>query len=226
MALWIDKNWRAFIKGHFSHSFCDKGFFAFLFKEKEDPDLIFRRDPYFMRSTCMYLNRWTLWLLPVEWHSFNNYNAYDPSVLEPNDQWQQPKNKRQVTKPRSHSNQEKPNPPRELPPIQKPHCPPSLGALWPISIKEQIRIAFEPRSKWRAHIWSRALCGWTSDSHLKRCFHSYPPSKESRTWPEPLPSTGGKDFSDSLEDESSQESTPNVPWKKLDKIQILKGKKL
>jgi len=55
MALWIDKNWKPLIKGHLSHAFCGRGFFAFLFVEK-DRDLIFRSGPYFMGSRDMYLN--------------------------------------------------------------------------------------------------------------------------------------------------------------------------
>jgi hypothetical protein len=35
MATWIDKNWTPLIKGHLSHSFCARVFFAFLFEEKK-----------------------------------------------------------------------------------------------------------------------------------------------------------------------------------------------
>jgi hypothetical protein len=59
MALWVDRNWKPLIKGQLSHAFCNKVFFAFLFEEKEDKDLIFRSGPYFMGSRGMYLNRWT-----------------------------------------------------------------------------------------------------------------------------------------------------------------------
>jgi hypothetical protein len=45
VAVWIDKNWKPHLKGRMSHSFCGRGFFVFLFEEKEDRDLIFRKWP-------------------------------------------------------------------------------------------------------------------------------------------------------------------------------------
>jgi hypothetical protein len=59
MALWINRNGKPLIKGHLSHTFCGKGFFAFLFEMKEDMDLVFKSGPYFMGSRGLYLNRWT-----------------------------------------------------------------------------------------------------------------------------------------------------------------------
>jgi hypothetical protein len=44
-----------------SHSFCVRGFFSFIFEEKEDQDLIFIRGAYFMGACGMYLNRWMLY---------------------------------------------------------------------------------------------------------------------------------------------------------------------
>jgi hypothetical protein len=41
------------------HFLCGRGFFAFLFENKVDRDLIFRSGPYFMGSRGMYLNSWT-----------------------------------------------------------------------------------------------------------------------------------------------------------------------
>ena len=40
--------------------FCGKGYFAFIFEKKEDRDLIFRNNPYFMGPRGMYLNKWDL----------------------------------------------------------------------------------------------------------------------------------------------------------------------
>jgi len=37
---------------------------VFLFEEKDDRDLIFYNDPYFMGSRGMYINRWTLKFYP------------------------------------------------------------------------------------------------------------------------------------------------------------------
>jgi hypothetical protein len=59
MAIWIDKNWKPHLKGNLSHFLCGRGFFAFLFEDKSDRDLIFRSRPYFMGSRGMYLNSWT-----------------------------------------------------------------------------------------------------------------------------------------------------------------------
>jgi hypothetical protein len=50
MAQWLDQNWKKMIKGQMSSAFCGKGFFAFLFENKADRDLIFRNGPYFMGS--------------------------------------------------------------------------------------------------------------------------------------------------------------------------------
>lgn len=59
VAIWIEKNWRPLIKGSISHYFCGRGFFTFLFENKEDKDLIFRTEPYFLGARGMYLNKWT-----------------------------------------------------------------------------------------------------------------------------------------------------------------------
>ena len=45
--VWLNKNWRTLIQGEVQQIFCGKGYFAFIFKKKEDRDLIFRNDPYF-----------------------------------------------------------------------------------------------------------------------------------------------------------------------------------
>ena len=60
MEIWISKNWMPFITGGLQHYFCGKGFYTFLFENKEDKDLIFRSGLYFMGPRGLYLNRWTL----------------------------------------------------------------------------------------------------------------------------------------------------------------------
>jgi hypothetical protein len=47
------------IKGSLSHYFYGRGFYVFLFENKEHMDLIFRNRPYFYRTKSIYLNRWT-----------------------------------------------------------------------------------------------------------------------------------------------------------------------
>jgi hypothetical protein len=64
VAIWIDKNWKPHLKGNFSHFLYGRGFFAFLFEEKSDRDLIFRSNPYFMGSRGMYLNSLTPYFIP------------------------------------------------------------------------------------------------------------------------------------------------------------------
>ena len=48
------------ISGGLQHYFYGKGFFGFLFKNKDDRDLIFRSGPYFMGARGPYLNGWGL----------------------------------------------------------------------------------------------------------------------------------------------------------------------
>ena len=48
------------ISGGLQHYFCRKGFFTFLFENKEDKDLIFRSGHYFVGSRGLYINRWSL----------------------------------------------------------------------------------------------------------------------------------------------------------------------
>ena len=59
MDTWINKNWIPLISEGLQHCFCGKGFFTFLFVNKEDKDLIFRSGPYFMGPRGLYLNRWS-----------------------------------------------------------------------------------------------------------------------------------------------------------------------
>jgi len=54
---WIERNWNATIQGKIAIRFCGRGYYTFLFESKEDRDLIFRNDPYFMDSKGLYLNR-------------------------------------------------------------------------------------------------------------------------------------------------------------------------
>ena len=48
------------IDGKISINFRGRGYYTFHFETKEDRDLIFRNDPYFMDTMGLYLNRWTL----------------------------------------------------------------------------------------------------------------------------------------------------------------------
>jgi len=56
---WVERNWSATIFGKISIRFCGRGYYTFHFETKEDRDLIFRNDPYFMDTRGLYLNRWT-----------------------------------------------------------------------------------------------------------------------------------------------------------------------
>ena len=60
MMIWIQKSWKPLIKGQLTHFFYDRGFYAFLFKTKEDKDHIFLSGPYFYGTRGMSLNIWTL----------------------------------------------------------------------------------------------------------------------------------------------------------------------
>jgi hypothetical protein len=60
MTFWIEKNWKPLIKGSLNNFFCNRGFFTFLFEQKEDKDLIFHSGPYFLGERGMYFNKWTL----------------------------------------------------------------------------------------------------------------------------------------------------------------------
>jgi len=56
---WVERNWFDKIQGKISIRFCGKGYFTFHFESKEDKDLIFRNEPYFMDSRGLYLKKWT-----------------------------------------------------------------------------------------------------------------------------------------------------------------------
>lgn len=53
----IDKSWHPLIKGKISLSFCENGFFTFLYEEKANKDLIFKNKPYFLEAQNLYLNQ-------------------------------------------------------------------------------------------------------------------------------------------------------------------------
>lgn len=61
---WIEKNCNALIKGSLNQYLCGRGFFTFLFKLKEDKDLIFKTKPYFLGARGIYLNKWTPDFIP------------------------------------------------------------------------------------------------------------------------------------------------------------------
>jgi len=60
MAIWIQQNRQDHLKEQWTHFFCGCGCYVFLFQSKEDKYLIFRSRPYFMGTSGMYLNWWTL----------------------------------------------------------------------------------------------------------------------------------------------------------------------
>ena len=57
---WINKPWKCIIEGNILFFSCKRGYFAFLFNNKEDWDLIFHSGPYFFGFRGLYLNKWTL----------------------------------------------------------------------------------------------------------------------------------------------------------------------
>ena len=65
--VWLNKNWRTLIQGEVQQIFCGKGYFEFIFEKKEDRDLIFRNEPYFMGPRGMYLNKWDLSFNPEKY---------------------------------------------------------------------------------------------------------------------------------------------------------------
>lgn len=68
---WIQQNWRPHLKHSVTCYLVGRSFFVFKFISKEDRDLIFRSNPYFMGSQGLYLNRWSL--------------DFDPNVDIPNE---------------------------------------------------------------------------------------------------------------------------------------------
>ena len=62
---WIQRNWRPQLKNSVTCYAIGRGFFVFEFITKEDRDLVFRSDSYFMGSQGLYLNRWTPYFDPT-----------------------------------------------------------------------------------------------------------------------------------------------------------------
>jgi hypothetical protein len=60
MLAWVQESQNPHIKGNFNQFFCGRGFYTFLLKSKEDRDMIFHINLYFMGARGMYLNRWSL----------------------------------------------------------------------------------------------------------------------------------------------------------------------
>lgn len=56
---WVERNWSSSINEKISIRFCGRGYYTFHFETKEDRDLIFKNDPYFMDMRGLYLNKWT-----------------------------------------------------------------------------------------------------------------------------------------------------------------------
>jgi hypothetical protein len=58
--MWVQRNWCPLVtKGIRSH-IVGRGFFAFIFNNAEDRNIIFRNIPYFMGPQDLYLNKWML----------------------------------------------------------------------------------------------------------------------------------------------------------------------
>jgi len=60
MLAWVHKSQNPHIKGNLYQFFCGRGFHAFLFKSKEDIDLIFHISLYFLGEIGMHFNKWSL----------------------------------------------------------------------------------------------------------------------------------------------------------------------
>jgi hypothetical protein len=56
---WVQRNWRPLISQSVASYSVGRGFFLFDFALKEDHDLIFKNEPYFMGPRGLYLNWWT-----------------------------------------------------------------------------------------------------------------------------------------------------------------------
>lgn len=67
---WVSRNWMPLIRENVTSYFLGRGYFLFEFTVKEDKDLIFPNDPYFMGPQGLYLNKWT--------------TDFDPAVDVPN----------------------------------------------------------------------------------------------------------------------------------------------
>lgn len=67
MEFWMEKNWKYKMKGNLAIFAVGNGFFSFLFKYKEDKEVIFRNGSYFFGSRGIYLNIWNLDVEPTKY---------------------------------------------------------------------------------------------------------------------------------------------------------------
>ena len=57
---WITERWSSLAASHISLCAAGRGYFVFIFANKEERDLIFRSGPYFMGSRGLFLAPWSL----------------------------------------------------------------------------------------------------------------------------------------------------------------------
>ena len=62
--LWIAEHWNPIVQGQVSLFAAGRGYFVFLFLNKEECDLVFRSGPFFMGSRGLFLAPWTLGFNP------------------------------------------------------------------------------------------------------------------------------------------------------------------
>lgn len=55
----MERNWNANTQGKIAIRFCGRGYYTFIFETREDKDLIFRNEPYFMDLRGLSLYIWT-----------------------------------------------------------------------------------------------------------------------------------------------------------------------
>ena len=58
--LWIAEHWNPIVQGQVSLFAAERGYFIFLFLNKEERVLVFRSGPFFMGSRGLFLAPWTL----------------------------------------------------------------------------------------------------------------------------------------------------------------------
>lgn len=57
---WISEHWKPMLHGQVSLFATGRGYFIFLFLNKEERDLVFRSGPFFMGSRGIFITPWTL----------------------------------------------------------------------------------------------------------------------------------------------------------------------
>jgi hypothetical protein len=57
--VWVQRNWSPLVKEGIKSHVVGRGFFAFVFYNIKDKNLIFRNVPYFMGPQGLYLNKWS-----------------------------------------------------------------------------------------------------------------------------------------------------------------------